>query len=61
MLENLTSSIRFPCILDLKMGTRQYDEMDSLAKRQSKMFKVVTTTTGKLGLRIAGMQVMDYS
>lgn len=61
VLENLTCALRFPCILDLKMGTRQYDERDSLAKRQSKMFKVVNTTTGKLGLRVAGMQVYQVT
>lgn len=57
VLENLTFKFTLPCILDVKMGTRQYGDTDSLAKRQSKMVKVVTTTSGKLGVRIGGMQV----
>ncbi|KAK9502981.1 hypothetical protein O3M35_011651 [Rhynocoris fuscipes] len=61
LLENLTSKFRLPCILDLKMGTRQYDDSDSLAKRQSKMVKVVSTTSGKLGVRIGGMQVYQVT
>lgn len=61
LLENLTSKFRLPCILDLKMGTRQYDDCDTLAKRQSKMVKVVSTTSGKLGVRIGGMQVYQVT
>ncbi|XP_046659387.1 inositol hexakisphosphate kinase 3-like isoform X2 [Homalodisca vitripennis] len=61
VLENLTWRFSLPCILDLKMGTRQYGDNDSLAKRQSKMVKVVTTTSAKLGLRIGGMQVYQAS
>ncbi|KAL1129083.1 hypothetical protein AAG570_013614 [Ranatra chinensis] len=61
VLENLTWKFRLPCILDLKMGTRQYDDNDSLAKRQRKMVKVVTTTSGKLGVRVGGMQVYQVT
>uniref|UniRef100_A0A1B6EQX8 Kinase n=1 Tax=Cuerna arida TaxID=1464854 RepID=A0A1B6EQX8_9HEMI len=61
VLENLTWRFSLPCILDLKMGTRQYGDSDSLAKRQSKMVKVVTTTSAKLGVRIGGMQVYQAS
>lgn len=57
VLENLTWRFRLPCILDLKMGTRQYGDNDTLEKRQSKMVKVISTTSAKLGVRIAGMQV----
>lgn len=57
VLENLTVDLRLPCVLDLKVGTRQHDESDSLAKRQRKMAKVTMTTSARLGLRVAGMQV----
>lgn len=57
LLENLTWKFTYPCILDLKMGTRQYGDAATLAKKQSKMYKVVSTTSAKLGLRVGGMQV----
>jgi len=57
VLENLTWRFRLPCILDLKMGTRQYSDNDSPAKIESKMVKMMASTTAKLGVRIAGMQV----
>lgn len=57
VLENLVYKFDYPCILDLKMGTRQYGDAASLAKKQSKMVKVVSTTSAKLGLRLGGMQV----
>jgi len=39
------------------MGTRQYGDAATLAKKQSKMVKVVSTTSAKLGVRVGGMQV----
>ncbi|EEB10437.1 inositol hexaphosphate kinase, putative [Pediculus humanus corporis] len=61
VLENLTWKFTYPCILDLKMGTRQYGDAATLAKKQSKMYKVVSTTSAKLGLRVGGMQVFQIS
>lgn len=61
LLENLTSRFKQPCVLDLKVGTRQYGDSASPAKVRSKMMKVATTTSGKLGLRLGGMQVYQVT
>lgn len=60
LLENLAYKFQYPCIMDLKMGTRQYGDDASLAKRQSHMAKVASTTSSSLGLRICGMQVYHH-
>ena len=61
LLENLTSKLRHPCVLDLKVGTRQYGDGASASKKTSKNAKVASTTTGLLGLRLGGMQVYQVS
>jgi len=57
LLENLTTGISRPCVLDLKVGTRQHGDSATASKRQSKSAKVASTTSGTLGLRLGGMQV----
>lgn len=57
MLENLTFKYRYPCVLDLKMGTRQYGDDAPESKRKSQTAKAANTTTITLGVRLAGMQV----
>ena len=48
-----------PCILDIKMGTRQYgDNQDALAIEYLKA-NIEKTTMSKLGAKIHGMQVSD--
>ncbi|KAJ1952200.1 hypothetical protein IWQ62_006277 [Dispira parvispora] len=58
-LENLLYGFSKPCIMDLKMGQRLYDDQASEAKRQWGIEAARSTTTGCLGLRISGIEVFD--
>jgi inositol-hexakisphosphate kinase len=57
LLENLVSKYKFPCVLDLKVGSRQYADDVSAAKKARKIQKAAETTSATLGLRLTGMQV----
>ena len=59
LLENLVSRQIRPCVLDLKVGMRQYPDDCSSAKKKSKMAKSAQTTSATLGLRLCGMQVFN--
>lgn len=59
LLENLVTSYAHPCILDLKVGIRQYQDGVSAAKKQRKIAKSEKTTSAKLGLRVCGLQVYN--
>ena len=56
-LENAAAGVQKPCILDVKLGARLWDDDAPVAKRQKLDDVAHTSTSGSLGFRIAGMKV----
>jgi len=57
VLDNLTTNMSCPCVLDLKMGTRQYGDDASAMKKALFEERCAQSTSQSMGVRISGIQV----
>ncbi|XP_069111633.1 inositol hexakisphosphate kinase 1-like [Argopecten irradians] len=57
MLGNLVGSLKMPCILDLKIGTKQTGDDTSEEDKKLREHKSANSTSGTLGIRLTGMHM----
>lgn len=60
MLENLVAPYRYPCVMDLKMGTSHRSPDASEAKRRMLEERWLSSTSASLGFRMCGIQVYKH-
>jgi hypothetical protein len=57
ILDDLCSSYKNPCIIDIKMGTQTFEPTASISKKERELLKYKYQS--EMGFRIAGFQVYD--
>lgn len=63
VLSNLTAGYVHPCVMDIKLGQKNYVENGTLSPMtvQKRKIKCAATTASQLGFRISGMRVRRFS
>jgi inositol-hexakisphosphate kinase len=59
VLENVVFNYQKPCILDLKLGTRQHSDDATEEKRDRQLKKCQESTSAALGVRMVGMKLYE--
>jgi len=60
-MENLLLPFKNPTIMDLKLGTRLYDDNANEEKKQRMILNAASTTSLKTGLKICGLHITNKS